>query len=86
MTPPPAPRFTLGSRKQAGSSFLYTVESQDGLTGAWTPVWTSANGFAHAQVDAFTDQPDRTNVTIRDTAAITAGAPRFVRLRVTDTP
>ena len=98
-TPVPAPQAGLttvgGSqyltlafpvRKQAGSSFLYTVESQDGLSGAWTPVWTSANGFAHAQVASSTDLPDRTNVTIRDTAAITAGAPRFVRLRVTDTP
>ncbi len=78
--------LTFPVRKLTGSGFLYTVESQSGLTGAWTPVWTSANGFAHAQVVSFTDLSDRTNVIIRDTAAIVSGAPRFVRLRVTDTP
>jgi peptidyl-prolyl cis-trans isomerase A (cyclophilin A) len=78
--------LTFPVRKLTGSGFLYTVESQNGLTGAWMPVWTSANGLAHAQVVSFTDQPDRTNVTIRDTAAIAPGTERFVRLRVTDTP
>ncbi len=78
--------LTFPVRKQAGSSFRYTVESQSGLTGVWSPVWTSADGFAHAQVVGFTDLPDRTNVTVRDTMTISPGAPRFVRLRVTDTP
>ncbi|HEX2747607.1 MAG TPA: peptidylprolyl isomerase [Verrucomicrobiales bacterium] len=73
-------------RKYTSDAFAYAVEAGNGLEGGWTPVWTSAQGFAHAQVVSFTDQPDRTNVTIRDTAAITAGGKRFLRLRVTDTP
>ncbi len=93
---PPSGLATIGAdqfltlsfpvRKLTGSGFLYTVESQNGLTGAWTPAWTSANGFAHAQVVSFTDLPDRTNVTIRDTQPIAPGAIRFIRLRGTDTP
>jgi cyclophilin family peptidyl-prolyl cis-trans isomerase len=72
-------------RKHAGSGFAYTVEAGDG-SGAWTPVWTLAQGFAHAQVVSSTAETDRTNVTIKDTVAIAAGGRRFVRLKVTDTP
>lgn len=73
-------------RKFTGSGFRYTVESHHALTGAWTEVWNSSNGFAHAQVVSSADLPDRTNVLIRDTAPITAGGTHFLRLRVTDTP
>ena len=73
-------------RKFTGPGFLYTVEAAAALNGPWSAVWTSAQGFAHAQVLAATDLPDRTNVTIRDTTVIAPGTPRFVRLRVTDTP
>jgi len=73
-------------RKLTGGSFRYAVESHSALTGAWTEVWNSGQGFAHAQVVASNDQPDRTDVTVRDTSAITAGGEHFLRLRVTDTP
>ena len=78
--------LTFPVRKYTSDAFAYAVEAGNGLEGGWTPVWTSAQGFAHAQVVSSTVQPDRTNVTIRDTAAITAGGKRFLRLRVTDTP
>jgi hypothetical protein len=73
-------------RKAAGSGFVYAVEANNGLDGVWTPVWDSTQGFAHAQVSGSTDLADRTEVIIRDTAAITAGGKRYLRLRVTDTP
>lgn len=78
--------LTFPVRKLAGSGFLYAVESQNMLTGEWTQIWKSTDGFMHAQVVSSTDQPDRTDVTIRDTAAITAGGRQFLRLRVTETP
>lgn len=78
--------LTFPVRKFTGSGFAYAVERHDALTGTWTSVWTSADGFSHAQVVNFTDQPDRTVVTVRDTVAIASGARTFLRLRVTDTP
>jgi cyclophilin family peptidyl-prolyl cis-trans isomerase len=73
-------------RKFTGSGFSYAVESQDALTGTWTEVWNSNQGFAHAQVVSSTDLADRTDVTVRDTAPITAGGNQFLRMRVTQTP
>lgn len=64
------------------SNLSYVVEANNALTGSWTTVWTSSNGFAHAQVVTATDQADRTVVTIKDTAAIGASATRFLRTRV----
>ena len=59
----------------------YAVEANDGLTGPWTEIWKSANGFSHAQVMSALDQADRTVLTVKDTAAIGAGK-RFLRTRV----
>jgi hypothetical protein len=73
-------------RKFAGSGFVYSVEAGNGSVGSWTAVWNSTQGFTHAQVAGMSDQSDHTDVVIRDTAPITAGGKRFVRLRVTDTP
>jgi hypothetical protein len=64
------------------SNLSYVVEANNSLSGSWTTVWTSANGFAHAQVVTAVDQADRTVVTIKDTAAIGGSATRFLRTRV----
>jgi len=70
----PVRKFTNG--------LSYVVEANNSLSGSWTTVWTSANGFAHAQVVTAVDQVDRTVVTIKDTAAIGSSATRFLRTRV----
>ncbi len=78
--------LTFPVRKFTGTGFVYTVEAGDG-TGAWATVWNSStDGLTHALVTTSTDHPASTDVTVRDTAAITPGAKRFMRLRVTDTP
>ena len=69
----PVRKFTQG--------LTYAVEANDGLTGPWTEIWKSANGFSHAQVMSALDQADRTVLTVKDTAAIGAGK-RFLRTRV----
>jgi hypothetical protein len=70
----PVRKFTTG--------LSYVVEANNSLGGSWTTIWTSAKGFAHAQVVTALDQPDRTVVTIKDTAAIGGSATRFLRTRV----
>jgi cyclophilin family peptidyl-prolyl cis-trans isomerase len=70
----PVRKFTTG--------LSYLVEANNSLTGSWTTIWTSANGFAHAQVVTAVDQADRTVVTIKDTAAIGGSSTRFLRTRV----
>lgn len=72
----PVRKFTTGLR--------YTVEANTHLGGSWTPVWSSADGFTHAQVVAADDQADRTVVTIKDTAALGSQPRRFLRVRVTE--
>lgn len=69
----PVRKFTQG--------LTYAVEANNGLTGPWTEIWKSANGFGHAQVVSALDQADRTVLTIKDTTAIGAGK-RFLRTRV----
>ena len=69
----PVRKFTQG--------LTYAVEANNGLTGPWTEIWKSANGFSHAQVMSALDQADRTVLTVKDTAAIGAGK-RFLRTRV----
>jgi hypothetical protein len=70
----PVRKFTTG--------LSYVVEANNSLTGSWTSIWTSANGFAHAQVVSAVNQSDRTVVTIKDTAAIGSVPKRFLRTRV----
>ena len=70
----PVRKFTQG--------LSYVVEANDGLSGTWTEIWKSADGFAHPQVTAAVDQADRTVVTVRDTVAIQTRQTRFLRTRI----
>ena len=72
----PVRKFTTG--------LSYVVETNDQLTGVWTPVWSSANdaNFSHAEVVSASDQADRTVVTIMDRAALGTRRQRFMRLKV----
>jgi cyclophilin family peptidyl-prolyl cis-trans isomerase len=69
----PVRKFTQG--------LSYAVEANNGLSGAWTEIWKSADGFAHTQVVTALDQADRTVLTIKDSASIGTGR-RFLRARV----
>jgi cyclophilin family peptidyl-prolyl cis-trans isomerase len=64
----------------------YSVEVSNGLSGTWSELWNSSNGFAHSQVHATLDLGDRTLLTIKDTQAIAGNSKRFMRVRVTRTP
>jgi hypothetical protein len=70
----PVRKFTTGLR--------YVVEANTSLAGPWTPIWSSSDGFGHAQVVSAVDQADRTVVTIRDSVALGTGNGRFLRTRV----
>jgi len=70
----PVRKFTQG--------LSYAVDASDGLSGTWTEIWKSANGFSHAQVVSALDQADRTLVTIKDTAVIGSRPMRFLRTRI----
>jgi hypothetical protein len=61
----------------------YVVQAQDQLSGTWTDIWSSAQGFAHAQVASALDQSDRTVVSIKDTVAIGSRSSRYLRVKVT---
>ena len=65
------------------SGLSYVVEANNSLTGAWTPVWSSADGLGNTQVAGFVDQADRTVLTIKDSVALGTQPQRFMRLRVT---
>jgi hypothetical protein len=54
------------------------------LTGAWTEVWKSTDGFSHPQVVGALVQTDRTVVTIKDTVALGALMKRFLRIRIVE--
>jgi hypothetical protein len=62
----------------------YAVEASDALSGTWTEIWKSANGFAHAQVVSAIDQADRTVVSVKDTAVIGGASRRFLRVKVVE--
>ncbi len=79
-TAPAYPTLTFPVRKFT-QGLTYAVEANDGLSGPWTEIWKSANGFSHAQVVSALDQADRTLLTVKDTNAIGAGT-RFLRVRV----
>lgn len=70
----PVRKFTTG--------LSYVVESNNQLTGAWTQVWSSSDGFSHAQVMGAINQADRTQVTIKDTVVLGAQEKRFMRVKV----
>ena len=82
----PAARYmtlTFPVRK-ATTGMTYAVEGNDGLTGAWTEVWKSTDGFSHPQVVGALVQTDRTVVTIKDTVALGALMKRFLRIRIVE--
>jgi len=68
--------------RKSTQGLTYIVEGNDGLSGTWTEIWNSANGFSGAQVVSAVDQTDRTIVTIKDTSVIGVQPKRFLRTRV----
>ncbi len=70
----PVRKFTTG--------LTYVVEANNQLTGTWTQVWSSSNGFSHAQVVTAIDQSNRTQVTIKDSVALGSLTKRFMRVKV----
>jgi cyclophilin family peptidyl-prolyl cis-trans isomerase len=64
------------------SGMVYIVQANDQLTGTWTELWNSSQGFAHAQVVSADDQADRTVVTIKDSTAVGGRPARFLRVKV----
>jgi len=80
----PAPQFlTLSfALRKFTSGLSYVVEANDQLSGTWSPVWSSADGLGSAQVVSFTDQADRTLVTIKDNVTIGSRPQRYMRVRV----
>lgn len=73
--------ITFKVRKFA-PGIIYTVESSGDLMN-WIPIWASTDGFSAPAVFSAADNPDHTLVTIRDTAAVAAGSPRFLRVKIT---
>lgn len=73
--------LTFPVRKFA-QDLTYTVEANDTLSGTWTEVWKSSDGFAHARVVSTVDQADRTVLTIQDSLPIESRSKRFMRIRV----
>ncbi len=71
----PVRKFTAGLN--------YVVQANDLLTGNWTDIWSSAQGFSHPQVVETLDQSDRTMVRIKDTITIGARSTRILRVTVT---
>jgi cyclophilin family peptidyl-prolyl cis-trans isomerase len=71
----PVRKFTQG--------LTYTVEANDALSGTWTEIWKSSDGFSHSQVVTALNQLDRTVLTVKDTAAVTSKQKRFMRIKVT---
>ncbi len=70
----PVRKFTTG--------MTYSVQANNQLTGTWTEIWNSSQGFAHAQVLSAVDQSDRTVVTIKDNVVIGAFPKRFLQVKV----
>ena len=81
----PAARYmtlTFPVRKVT-QGLTYTVEANDALSGTWTEIWKSSDGFSQAQVVTALNQLDRTVLTVKDTAAMTSKQKRFMRVKVT---
>jgi peptidyl-prolyl cis-trans isomerase A (cyclophilin A) len=73
--------LTFPVRKFA-QDLTYTVEANDNLSGTWTEIWKSSDGFAHARVVSTVDQADRTVLTIQDSLPIESRSKRFMRIKV----
>jgi hypothetical protein len=79
-TPDGRMALTFPVRKTGGTALRYTVLASDRVDGGWQPVWSTVDGFAHARVAAAVDAVDRTTVTITDSAPMSAGTRRFLRV------
>jgi hypothetical protein len=75
------PTLTFTVRKFTGD-LSYAVEANHQLSGAWSTVWTFADGPGHPAVVQVTEFADRWIVTVRDDAPPGAHSSRFMRLRV----
>jgi cyclophilin family peptidyl-prolyl cis-trans isomerase len=64
------------------SGLAYVVQANNQLTGEWTDLWNSSQGFTHAQVVSADEQADRTVVTIKDTVQTGSQPTRFLRVKV----
>jgi cyclophilin family peptidyl-prolyl cis-trans isomerase len=74
--------LTFPVRKSA-QDLIYTVEANDSLSGAWTEIWKSSDGFLQTRVISTVDQTDRTVVTIQDNRSpIGIPTKRFLRVKV----
>ncbi len=74
--------ITFPVRKLA-PSLTYTVEaSTDLVSGSWSTLWTSADGFSASVVSLAVDQLDRTVLTVRDTQASPPATRRFLRVKI----
>jgi cyclophilin family peptidyl-prolyl cis-trans isomerase len=74
--------LTFPVRKSA-QDLIYTVEANDSLSGAWTEIWKSSDGFLQTRVISAVDQTDRTVVTIQDNRSpIGIPTKRFLRVKV----
>ncbi|MCX8495427.1 MAG: peptidylprolyl isomerase [Akkermansiaceae bacterium] len=70
----PVRKFTQG--------LSYAVEASDALSGSWTEIWKSADGFASSRVVSAVEQADRTILTVKDLVFMSGQAKRFMRVKV----
>lgn len=70
----PVRKFTQG--------LTYAVEANNGLSGSWTEIWKTSNGFSQVQVLSALDQADRTVLTLKDTTPISGSSKRFLRTKI----
>jgi hypothetical protein len=64
-------RLTLTFTRIADASLTYTVQATNGLTSAWTDIWSSSGAANTAG-----------SITVADTEATSANPKRFLRLKV----
>jgi hypothetical protein len=68
--------------RKSTTGLTYIVQANDGLTGAWSEIWRSTEGFSYGVVVSTLDESDRTVVTIRDSEALGTRQKRFMRLKL----
>jgi cyclophilin family peptidyl-prolyl cis-trans isomerase len=74
--------ITFPVRKLA-PSLTYTVEaSTDLVSGSWSTLWTSADGFSASVISLAVDLTDRTVLTVRDTQPSPPATRRFLRVKI----
>lgn len=79
----PDQKGTITFKVRKFTNLTYTAEASGDLaTGGWTTIWTTLDGFAAANVVSAVDNPDHTLLTVKDTAALTTGVQRFLRVKV----